>query len=80
MLILKRKKNESILIGNDIRITILECSSGDVRLAINAPKHLSILREELSETESTNKAASMPDMESLQAAAAALLPYLRKDE
>lgn len=28
MLILKRKKNESILIGDDIRITVLECSSG----------------------------------------------------
>lgn len=79
MLILKRKKNESILIGNDIRITILECSSGEVRLAINAPKHLSILREELSEAESLNKAATMPDAQSLQAVTAALLPYLRKE-
>ncbi|MFR8069358.1 MAG: carbon storage regulator [Clostridium sp.] len=79
MLILKRKKNESILIGNDIRITILECSSGEVRLAINAPRQLSILREELSEMEQSNKDASMPDMQSLQASAAALLPYLRKD-
>ncbi len=80
MLILKRKKNESILIGNDIRITILECSSGEVRLAINAPKHLSILREELSETVCANRAASMPDLDALQATAAALLPYLRKDD
>ena len=79
MLILKRKKNESILIGNDIRITILECSSGEVRLAINAPRQFSILREELSEMEQSNKDASMPDMQSLQASAAALLPYLRKD-
>ena len=79
MLILKRKKNESILIGNDIRITSLECSSGEVRLAINAPKHLAILREELSEAESLNKAATMPDAQSLQAVTAALLPYLRKE-
>ena len=65
MLILKRKKNESILIGDDIRITVLECSSGEVRLAINAPRHLPILREELSEMERTNKDASSPDAQSL---------------
>lgn len=42
MLILKRKKNDSILIGNDIRITVLDCDNGSVSLAINAPKHISI--------------------------------------
>ena len=36
MLILKRKKNDSILIGNDIRITVLDCDNGSVSLAINA--------------------------------------------
>ena len=51
MLILKRKKNDSILIGNDIRITVLDCDNGSVSLAINAPKHISILREELTEAE-----------------------------
>lgn len=79
MLILKRKKNESILIGNDIRITVLECSSGEVRIAINAPKHLSILREELSEAEKLNKDATRPDSQSLKAVTEALLPYLRKN-
>ena len=34
MLILKRKKNDSILIGNDIRITVLDCDNGSVSLAI----------------------------------------------
>ena len=33
MLILKRKKNDSILIGNDIRITVLDCDNGSVSLA-----------------------------------------------
>ena len=46
MLILRRKKNESLLIGEDIRITIIECASDGVRLAIDAPKQVSILREE----------------------------------
>lgn len=44
MLILKRRKSESIIIGNDIRITILECAAGGVRLAIDAPKQVSIIR------------------------------------
>lgn len=44
MLILRRKKNESLLIGDSIRITIIECAADGVRLAIDAPKQISILR------------------------------------
>ena len=65
MLVLRRKKNESLLIGEDIRITIIECASDGVRLAIDAPKQVSILREELSEAEQTNKMALMPNMDSV---------------
>ena len=65
MLILRRKKNESILIGDNIRITIIECASDGVRVAIDAPKQISILREELSEAEQTNKNALTPDMNSV---------------
>ena len=54
MLILRRKKNESLLIGENIRITI-----------IDAPKQISILREELSEAEQTNKTALSPDLRSV---------------
>ena len=66
MLILRRKKNESILIGDNIRITIIECASDGVRLAIDAPKPISILREELSEAEKTNKTALTPDLDSVR--------------
>ena len=65
MLILRRKKNESLLIGENIRITIIECASDGVRLAIDAPKQISILREELSEAEQSNKMALTPDMNSV---------------
>ena len=65
MLILRRKKNESLLIGENIRITIIECASDGVRLAIDAPKQVSILREELSEAEQTNKMALTPKMDSV---------------
>lgn len=66
MLILRRKKNESILIGDNIRITIIECAADGVRVAIDAPKQISILREELSEAEQSNKNASTPDMDSVR--------------
>ncbi|MCI8837196.1 MAG: carbon storage regulator [Hungatella sp.] len=65
MLILRRKKNESLLIGENIRITVIECASDGVRLAIDAPKQISILREELSEAEQTNKISLTPDMNSV---------------
>lgn len=65
LLILRRKKNESLLIGENIRITIIECASDGVRLAIDAPKQISILREELSEAEQTNKTALAPDINSV---------------
>ena len=57
MLILRRKKNESILIGDNIRVTITECASNGVRLAIEAPKQISVIREELFEAEKMNKAS-----------------------
>lgn len=55
MLVLRRRKNESILIGDDIRITILETAGDGVRLAIDAPRNISILREELSHAEEVNR-------------------------
>ena len=65
MLILRRRKNESLLIGENIRITVIECASDGVRLAIDAPRQISILREELSEAEQTNKISLTPDMNSV---------------
>jgi len=63
MLILRRKKNESLLIGD--RITIIECAGDGVRLAIDAQKQISILREELSEAEQSNKTALSPNINSV---------------
>ncbi len=67
MLILRRKKNESLLIGDNIRITVIECAADGVRLAIDAPKQISILREELSEAEQTNKMSLTPNKDSVWA-------------
>ena len=47
MLVLGRKKSEVILIGDDIRVTILRISGAVVRVGVEAPKGLDIVREEL---------------------------------
>lgn len=66
MLILRRKKNESLLIGDNIRITIVDCASDGVRIAIDAPRQISIIREELSEAEEMNKNAMAPKTSSVR--------------
>lgn len=47
MLVITRKKDESILIGNNIEIVVVKVDDGSVKLAINAPKDVKILRKEL---------------------------------
>ena len=47
MLVLSRKPNESIIIGDKIRITVIEIHGGKVRLGIEAPKEISINRQEV---------------------------------
>ncbi len=47
MLILTRRVKESILIGNDITVTVLDIRSNQVRLGVTAPKNISVFREEL---------------------------------
>lgn len=49
MLVITRKKGESLLIGDNIEITVTKIEDGSVKLAINAPKEISILRKELYE-------------------------------
>ncbi len=49
MLILGRKESEEILLGNDIVLKIIEVSRGAVKIGIDAPKKLLILRGELKE-------------------------------
>ena len=49
MLILTRKKDESLRIGDDIVITVVSVSGGHVRLGIEAPRELSVHRSEIYE-------------------------------
>ena len=56
LLVITRKKGESILIGDNIEISISKIEDGSVKLAINAPREVTILRKELyEEVENQNK-------------------------
>lgn len=49
MLVLSRKKDESIMIGDDICITVVSIVGNKVRLGIDAPKNIAVHREEVYE-------------------------------
>jgi carbon storage regulator len=49
MLVLSRQKDESIVIGDDIEITIVDVRGDKVRLGITAPKQISVHRKEVYE-------------------------------
>lgn len=63
MLVVTRKKGESILIGENIEITIVKVEEGAVKIAISAPKDVTILRKELyREVREENEKATMFDI------------------
>lgn len=47
MLVLTRKKGEGIIIGDDIKITIIELKGGSVRIGIDAPREKKVHRQEV---------------------------------
>lgn len=58
MLILQRKKGQELTIGDNVRVTVVEVGSDWVKLAIDAPRDVSILRSELIEAASANQEAA----------------------
>ena len=47
MLVLSRQKDETIIIGDDIEITVVDIRGDKVRLGINAPAHIAVHRKEV---------------------------------
>jgi carbon storage regulator len=47
MLVLTRKQNEGILIGSDILVTVIQIDGDKIRLGIEAPKNVRVIRQEL---------------------------------
>ena len=61
MLVLSRKVGERVLLGDNIRITIVRVSGGGVRLGIEAPTDVAVVREEVATSDFVQKEAGKPD-------------------
>jgi len=68
MLVISRKINEKIKIGDDIEITIISIDKNQVKIGIEAPKNITILRSKLIEqiTNENKKAAQKVDIDTLK--------------
>ena len=58
MLVLTRKLSETILIGEDVRVTVVRLEGGQVRLGIDAPRSIAVLRAELKPRETASLEAA----------------------
>ncbi len=68
MLVLTRKKTETIKIGNEIVITVIQTGKGTVRLGIEAPAHVRVLRGELAPHTTTAPVADATSIDEEEAA------------
>jgi carbon storage regulator len=75
MLVLTRRPGESIMIGDDVVITVLEVRGDVVRLGINAPRTVQVHREEIyRELQAANRAAASPSDSAVEALSRLLRP------
>ena len=63
MLVLSRKPGERILIGSDVKITVIRIGPNSVRIGIDAPGHVNIVREELCINDSHAALAGSADLQ-----------------
>ena len=74
MLVLSRKLLEGIVIGNDIRITIVKVERNHVRLGIEAPNNVIVVREELLHDAEDREARAAWDSSETEAPVSSNLP------
>lgn len=68
MLVLSRKKGESVVIQDQIEITVLGVEGDTVRIGISAPKHIDIFRKEVYlSIQDSNREAAIPQVGNLEA-------------
>lgn len=66
MLVITRKKDESIMIADNVEITVLDVSKDKVKIGINAPKEVKIYRSELKTLRQTNEQAAQSSGEAIK--------------
>jgi carbon storage regulator len=67
MLVLTRRPGESVMVGEDVVITVLEVRGEVIRLGIKAPRSIQVHREEVfRELQAANRAAASPDETAVQ--------------
>jgi carbon storage regulator len=77
MLVLTRRAGESVMIGDDVVITVLEARGDVIRLGIQAPRDVQVHREEVyRELQTANREAASPTED----AVAAVTRMLNKEE
>lgn len=79
MLVVTRKTDESLIIADNIEITVLEVSKDKVKIGISAPKDIKIIRNELIDTQNANKASAASKVLPKQTLEA-LLNYNKEDK
>jgi carbon storage regulator len=68
MLVLTRRAGESVMIGDNVTITVLEARGDVIRLGIQAPRDVQVHREEVyRELQAANRAAASPTEDAVQA-------------
>ena len=78
MLVVTRKTDESLIIADNIEITVLEVSRDRVKIGISVPKDIKIIRNELIDTQNVNK-DSGSSKELNKNAMEALLNFTKED-
>lgn len=81
MLVLSRKINQSIMVGDDVRVVVVAVDRDQVKLGIEAPRHIAVHRSEIyDEIQRTNQSAAAAPAGAVpkQAVPSALAPHVKK--
>ena len=80
MLVLTRRAGESIVIGNDVVVTVLESRGDQVRVGIEAPRNVAVHREEVFRQVERENAAAVASADRASAMLGKRKPNLRRED